>query len=269
MLEDIAKDLDNLFEDILNPQPQEEISDFVETRILRNFAVLSKAFEFIKEAGLYDEAFICGGAVRHSCSRRKPLPAVYGDIDIYCRFDDAYDSLKAVMDANINYKTHFENDLSVAYIRRVLGRSMSKPIQLIKPMREGQIVTRGTMVEILNNFDFTVIRAGINMEMFATKFALVDKDFIKHENQKKLVFKKIHCPISSLHRCIKYARKGYRLNSKETLKLFLDWEKRPQAYKDEIIEFLSKTFEPTEATGELDPQDQLEINRMYRMLRVD
>ena len=269
MLGDITKDLDDMFEDIINPQPQEEISEFVSARIVRNFAVLTKAFEFIKEAGLYDEAFICGGVVRHSCSRRRPIPAVYGDIDIYCRFDEAYNKLKTVMDGNTNYKIQFENDLSVAYIKNRMNMGIQKPIQLIKPMREGQVVTTGTMKEILNNFDFTVIRAGVNIEMFALKMAMVDEDFHKHEMQKKLVFKKIHCPISSLHRCIKYGRKGYKLNSKESLKLFLDWEKRPQTYKNEIIEFLAKTFEPTETTGELSSQDQLEINRMYRMLRVD
>ena len=269
MLGDIEKDINNLFEDIIRPQPVEEMSEFRSARVLRNHAVISKTFEIIKEAGLYDEAFLCGGFVRHSCSRRKPIPATYGDIDIYCRFDDAYNSLKHVMDNDRSYKQQFENDLSVAYIKRAVG-NYQKPIQLIKPMREGQIITVGTMRDILNNFDFTVIRAGLNMEMYAkNKHAMVDVDFHKHEMMKKLVFKKIHCPISSLHRVIKYGRKGYKMNSKETLKLFLDWEKRPQSYKDEIITFLEKTFEPNEQTGLLDPNDQLEINRMYRMLRVD
>jgi hypothetical protein len=108
------------------------------------------------------------------------------------------------------------------------------------------------------------------MEMYySDKHAMVDSDFDKHERAKRLVFKKIHCPISSMHRVIKYGRKGYKINSKETLKLFLDWERRPESYKTEIKEFLAKDFTVDPQTGELNPQDQLEINRMYRMLRVD
>lgn len=265
MFKDINKDIDDIFNDLLEPERKPEKSEFIETPILRAQLVFKEAFERIKEAGLYKEAFICGGVVRFACSERRPRPATYSDIDVYCKTEEAFETLKNTMDNNRKYNLEFENDLSISYKKRLL----SKPIQIIKPIKEGAIVATGDMEEILNNFDFSVIRTGMDIEHFARRVALVDKDFHKHENFKRLVLKNIHCPISSLHRCLKYHRKGYKLSSKEALKLFLDWEKRPQSYRDEIIEFFDKQFELDEETGQLKLGDQAEINRMYKKLRVD
>jgi hypothetical protein len=275
LAEAFSDSIDNMFEDILKDnKPYDVPSNFIEVPVVRNHVKIKKVAEILKTCGVFDEAFMCGGFVRHSCSNRKPIPATYGDVDIYCRDDETYKIINEYFANHNGWGVHFENDLSIAYktLAGVRGNPMgfrSKPIQLIKPLREGEIVTIGTMEEVLNNFDFTVIRAGMNIEMAHRGVALVDEDFDEHENKKRLVFKKIHCPISSMHRVIKYCRKGYKINSKESVKLFLDWENRPEKYKTEIVDFLSKSFEVEEATGQLKPDDQLEINRMYRMLRVD
>jgi len=70
---------------------------------------------------------------------------------------------------------------------------------------EGAVVTIGTLEDILDNFDFTVVRAAI----LNRHEVMVDRDFMADEGNRRLVFKNIHCPVSSLLRALKYARKGY------------------------------------------------------------
>ena len=127
-------------------------------------------------------------------------------------------------------------------------------MQLIKPMEEGVIITKGDVEIILQNFDFTVVRIGLVNQTCA----LADADFLHDEAKKFLRIKNIHCPISSTYRVMKYNRKGYWPSTGQIVKLFLDWDDRTPEYKSKIIEFLNKT-DPT--ADEID-----EMEKMMRMI---
>jgi len=129
---------------------------------------------------------------------------------------------------------------------------------LIKPIREGKIVASGEMKEILENFDFTVIRCGFT----SSQKILVDADFLHDEERKILRLKNIHCPISSTLRCMKYAAKGYWLKPFETLKLFLDWDSRSDEYRNKLVDFLEKSKEGEGLSKE-------DITELEALMRID
>lgn len=113
-------------------------------------------------------------------------------------------------------------------------------VQVIKPVLQGAIVTVGEMREILNDFDFTIVRAAL----LSPTEGLADADFVEDDKAWKLKLKNIHCPISSLMRCIKYSRKGYWLGLTESVKLFMNWNERGEDYQFKLIDLIGKMKGP-------------------------
>jgi hypothetical protein len=128
-------------------------------------------------------------------------------------------------------------------------------------MREGSLVSDGSMEEIIKNFDFSIIRIGIDWIRWVEGKALADVDFARDEEQMRIRIKNIHCPISSMFRCIKYVQRGYKLRTEEMIKIFSDWEGRSEEYREKIKTFF-KEFKKGELTLE-------KVNTMYRMMRID
>ncbi len=116
------------------------------------------------------------------------------------------------------------------------------------------------MEEVLNNFDFTIVRAAI----LNPTTALVDEDFIADDKAFKLKLKNIHCPISSTMRCIKYSKKGYWLGLGESVKLFLDWNERGPEYQQKLIGLIDamKTPEGEEPNKE-------DIEELEKLMNID
>lgn len=169
-----------------------------------------------------------------------------------------FESLKAaLLAAGLTIKA--ENNMNVTLDSENSPAFKRCPtIQIIKPVEEGAIVSRGSVEEILNNFDFTVVRCALNPDRrTATAWASFPKD----ELHMKLRLLNIHCPISSLLRVMKYARKGYYMRPVEALKLFQDWERRPPEYKARMAQLF--------ATGQMGKLSQQEIDELEALLRVD
>jgi hypothetical protein len=177
----------------------------------------------------------------------------------YYRSKEGFDRLREVFETGHELKVRHENEVSLTYQHSDKGFLAYTPtIQLIKPMREGALVSFGDKKTILENFDFTVIRAVI----LCPTAVMVDADFLHDEEHKLLRLKNIHCPVSSTLRCMKYSRKGYFLRPLECLRLFTDWENRDDEYKIKLIEFLEKA-----AIG--DGLSREEIDELEAMMRID
>lgn len=229
--------------------------EYVEIPVLRGFTEIEWLHELIRGLGI-----ICGGYARYCCSQRTDI-AIPGDVDIFPKDNWSYLQLRTLLMIH-GFKIKHENDVSISYYPyvaknaslRELRKATLVPIQLIKPVAEGRILTFGLVEEILDNFDFTVTRAAIlNKDL-----VMVDKDFIQDDLDGVLILKHIHCPISSTIRCMKYAKKGFKLPVKEALKLFQDWMDRSLEYKQRIIDFFrSQDFTPVEAQS------------IYAMMKVD
>lgn len=221
--------------------------------VLRGFTEI----KFLFEAAEKFDAVIAGGYVRYMCSPDNDT-AKAGDVDIFPKSEDVTYKLVEFLEHN-EFRVKHHNE--VAYTLKYEGsdtrlKAMPDP-QVIKPIRDGRVVTVGSLEEILNNFDFTVVRVGL----VTPESALADKDFSRDEDQKVLKIRNIHCPISTMIRALKYGRKGYYSGPVEAVKLFRDWDNRDTGYKRNVITLLESIVE-TSITEE-------DKKLLYRLLRVD
>lgn len=204
------------------------------------------------------DVFICGGYARWCASPKyKPVPA--GDIDVYSQSTKAYKLLTLALFANEHLNVKNENEMAITLEHPSKGKfHYMPPIQIIKPIKDGSIVAIGDKTTILSNFDFTVIRAAIE----SPAEVMVDKDFLHDEEKNILRLKNIHCPVSSLLRCLKYVKKGYWLRPIEAAKLFVDWMGRDESYRLKIIEYIAKAD-----AGEGLSKEQ--VDELERLMRID
>lgn len=233
------------------------MSDFVKVPIRRGFLEISRLFMDCEYLG----GMICGGYARY-CASPLYKPVEASDVDIYCKSEEIFDKFKKHFE-QVKLEVRHENEISLTYKRPEKDDHLyfyCPPIQLIKPMKEGAIVAVGTMEEILSNFDFSVIRAAI----ISPSEVLADEHFLEDEKKKLLRIKNIHCPISSMLRCMKYSRKGYWMRPIESLKLCLNWEERDQTYKEKIVLYLEKSMR----NGK-DSLTKEEIEELEALMRID
>lgn len=199
--------------------------------------------------GLKDNVKFAGGFIRWMASPSLN-PAPPGDIDLWANTDD--DVFKAQeycytvgkMKRGKGDKLWHDSELALT-----AQYENGQKIQIIKPKNQGAIVAAGTLQDILNNFDFTIARAGL----VDLDTALVDDDFIKDELRKRLVLRTIHCPIGAIKRIAKYNQKGYYISPAELYKLFADWDSRNETYKLGLKEALS-LWENTLGETPFDPE---------------
>jgi len=222
------------------------------TEIAPLWKLLEKVISSTKE-----DCFICGGYARY-CASPKFDPVKASDIDVYSEGEKAYKKIVKLLKQK-KLKVKAENDMAITFDRPATGAFHYMPlIQVIKPLTKGKIVSIGNKIDILSNFDFTVIRAAIE----SPTEIVVDADFVHDESHNLIRIKNIHCPISSTLRCLKYATKGYWLRPMECLKLFLDWGSRTQNYRDKLVEFLDKANEGEGLTQE-------EVDELEALMRID
>jgi len=198
--------------------------------IKRGFTEISKLFDIITPFNCY----ICGGYARYCLSpQRNPTPT--SDVDIYAETQEAFDGVKEAFEER-QFDIIHKNDVSIVYMPVGDDFIACPKINLIVPREEFRVKTVGSIEEVLNNFDFTICRAGIT----SPTEGVVDEDFLTHESTQKLVIKNIHCPVSSAMRFMKYYKKGYFTRPMQVLKLFQDWDERGQEYRDKLTSMIEE-----------------------------
>jgi len=224
---------------------------------------------------LKDMAYFLGGYVRYMASPVKPTKEdVPGDIDLYPKasqlteilgtssfrlsmtgMDDQPTTIAAALE-QLGYELTFESPAALSYTRQ--GSDLK--VQVIKPFAE-QVT--GDIIEILENFDFTIARAGlVDIDQ-----AIVDSRFINDEMQRKLRIETIHCPISGVKRIAKYVKKGYNISPTEIIKLFEDWDNRPREYQADLKEAISILSDP--AKKNLKQFDPDRYEELWSLLYID
>jgi len=225
----------------------------------RGFDVIRPLWKILNEVKIATnkDCFILGGYARFCASpNKKPVEAK--DIDVYCEDESMFEVLKEKL-LSVGLEIRHENNISLTYEEKEEGDfTYMLPLQLIKPVREARIISFGDRKTILENFDFSVIRAAIQ----SGNEVMVDADFMHDEKHRLLRLKNIHCPVSSTLRCMKYSRKGYFLRPFECLKLFIDWSDRPAEYRIKLLQFLEKAAENDGLTQE-------EVDELEAMMRID
>lgn len=225
---------------------------YTTVRLLRGFTEIQHLYKMIG-----DRAIICGGWARWCASpRSKPTPA--SDVDVYCRSENDFEALRDLFAASGSMPVYDEKPFAITYDKKQSLFPGCPRIQLIKPMIHGRVVTVGNEEDILDNFDFSVARACIT----SSSTVLVDEHFPEDEENRLLRINNIHCPISTMYRVIKYIGKGYWIRPMEMLKLFLDWEQRPEEYRVKLAETLGLVAGGKELSEE-------EINQLEALLHID
>lgn len=250
-------DIENVHEDETVKKPAYKSKDgFENIKVRRGFTEIKYLVQIMSDF----DVSICGGYPRYMASPAKNVSKA-GDVDIYCADEKVFDKVKSYLIDVEKLDIRHENDMAITfklvedYNHTLYG---CPTIQLIKPVEDGAIKAVGSMEKILSNFDFSIVRAGF----IDADTIMVDADFMHDEKNKILRIKNIHCPISSLLRCCKYAKKGYWLPAFQALRLFMDWESRSPEYRLRIIDFLHKS----ESEGGLTKE---EINELEALLNVD
>ena len=225
-------------------------SEYENTEIKRFNKMIKGLFDnYIKEDG-----FICGGFAR-VCITKKDNYVPCSDVDIYTKNVEAFERIKSRLLAN----AYSEGKSSDAAISMKYAFDGTFPIQLIKPLNTGHVhLSDEDVKQILNNFDFTITRAGIYKNKDGELTAICDSDFHIDDKENKLHIKGIHCPVAQVYRVNKYTQKGYRIRTLEVIKILEDWEERPESYKTKIIDTLRNE----------DPSQE-EINEMEKLLHID
>lgn len=234
---------------------------FMEDGIFRNRKLLERLFlNYIR-----DDGFICGGFARVCVEDRKVIIPCR-DIDIYCKNVEAFDRIKNRLLNNF-YVLKIENEIASTIVSS-FDFEGELPLQLIRPLSQGHLhVTSENIMDILNNFDFTVVRVGIlanikineNTKKENVSFKVFkDQDFDRDNKNKELIIKNIHCPVAEFYRVFKYLKKGYKIRISQIIKILQDWENRPVNYKNSLIEKLGKE-NPT----------QEEIDELEKLLHID
>lgn len=238
--------------------------EFKTIPLKRGFYEVSKFFDLCQS----HNAVICGGYARYCASplpTQRVIPA--GDVDLFPKSEEAsgkiLESLKG-MGFEVRHENHVSITMKPSKNKEKELEFLPVP-QIIKPVVEGKIVTLGTVEEILENFDFTIVRAALISE----NVVMVDENFEEDEKHKKLRLKNIHCPVSSLLRCCKYAKKGYFMSPAEALKLFIDWTNRGEDYQNSIIGFFKKSSKGKVSEENPDGITQEEIDELEALLRID
>lgn len=228
---------------------------FVKCEIVRGQSELKVIFGALGPI----DAFICGGFAKWCCSPRKKPKAV-NDIDVYSQTEMAFDAACKALES-AGFAKGKESPAAICYKdtnKKFLGlfgrETIALEVQIIKPIKQGEIVLTGEPKEILANFDFTVSRVAITRDLQA----VADVDFAKDEQDGRLRIKAIHCPVNEVYRIAKYTKKGYFCPIVEVLKLFPDWESRGDDYRSKLMEL---------ATKENPSED--EITHLERMLHID
>lgn len=236
--------------DVMDYMRRQNDGDFVQVPVYRGGTEIKPLWDILNA----DVVFL-GGYVRWMCSPLlSPVPA--NDLDVFPINQGGYDDARAILQ-DAGFAIKHENEISVTYRHEEKPWSLMPSPQMIKPVDEGRVLTTGPMEEILRNFDFSIVRVGL----LTLELALADPMFLDDETTKLLRWRNIHCPVSSLLRACKYAKKGYWLRPSEALRIFDDWDDRGEQYRSDIHDlFLLSVM------GEI---SEGEVERLERLLRID
>jgi len=240
-------------------EPTEHPEGWVQIPVMRGLFEITPLLDLCDKLG----GKIIGGYARYCCSRQERL-VMAGEVDIFPTGDtdeqcqSVYDAWASTLKSE-GMEIKHENNVSITWDTKENPKFASCPtIQIIKPIEEGAILTRGTVEEILSNFDFTIVRVALNSDRkTATAWASFDGD----EKAKRLRILNIHCPISSLLRVMKYGRKGYYMRPIEAIKLFVDWQGRSDEYRQRMADLFSQ--------GKMGKLTKQEVDELEALLRVD
>lgn len=182
-----------------------------EIKVRRGFAPISDVYAMVGERG-----YIAGSYAGYMSSldiRFQP-----NDVDIFAISNDAADSLYADLRDKLGYCLNTLNDVAIG-----LSKFGVLPVQIVRPAPDWQTFPD----DILNSFDMNICR-GV---LITPTMLLGDQDLGLHFG--KLL--RLHNPLRTLKRVMKYQARGVQFNDHELLKLFRAWQEMDVARQDAML----------------------------------
>lgn len=155
-----------------------------------------------------------------------------------------------------------ETDFAISFridVNYYPGMGMIEKIQFIKPSVKR--TTTGALIDILNNFDFTICKAAL----ITPKAGIVHIGFDDDEYAKLLrVTGKIRDPLATFARITRYCKKGYNLTPLTMLKVLETWRNMDHKGKfEQLLNMAKFQLENVLNSSESDkPIDQYEASQI-------
>lgn len=190
-----------------------------EKKYLKDNMFDHKAYDLLKEK----KCFLAGGSVIGLFTGQE-----IKDLDIYCRnVEDAIDVATALQNMH-HYKPTYADSKSIV---------LSYDEREVPPVNMITFKYFNSLEEIFDTYDFTACMGGFDFEK--EEFGFHER-FFKDNMAKRLYYSSgSHYPIGAIvRRMDKYRRKGYKISSKELLKMVLDCFKldlsTPEKLKEQV-----------------------------------
>jgi len=193
----------------------------IPTRIVRGQGLIEEILHFCNY-----KVIIAGGFARW-CMSPLDKPAPFTDIDLFLTDQYYRDDVINRLD-----RLHCSSNNNTTRTYDYYTQDQNFRLQFIYPSN-GVAGTRtyGDEKTLGSGFDFTVCQAFIRSHVNG----LASKLFIRDETEKKLRVFSTHTPISTFHRAIKYSKLGYKISSKEILKVLYLWDCYPDSSKNKLF----------------------------------
>lgn len=162
-------------------------------------------------------SYIAGGYARWMISPKSRPPSP-GDIDFYFQDFSSFSKAKQLLtDEGCLLQKESHNALTFAPYNIGVGNR----VQLIKTVGDRY----GDIFEILNHFDLSVCQAAVTIDSETNHMqGYGSRKFFDTEGDDRLRIIKIGNPMSTMIRCMKYARHGYSIGPKQLVKILNVWD---------------------------------------------
>lgn len=208
LIEKLKKEFSDYLDRVVAEQPKVgnqitdsvTISQTVDSEYRKSLASNYVVFGLQKHYPLLSKlsgAFLAGGLFKNHFKKQSVR-----DIDIFFKSQEAFDKAVKFFEAKSGtYAFHYENDNCKAFKSTKTG----VVYELVR--------TRfGTVEDILNVFDFTIVKAALELQSDGKLVFTYHKDFFEHLMTNKLVIvNELPLPVNTLQRTWKYAKYGYGL----------------------------------------------------------
>ena len=215
----------------------------------------------LNKALLYRGGFIAGGYARMVVMRlfaTSTSPPPPGDIDVFLDRPDREHVIAGVLQEQ-GYAESQHSSPNVRVFNKAPEHDIDYlPVQLIVPIEAEYQKTFGPVEEVLEHFDMSTSMFAIEPVTMDEIQITWDDEGLEDSIERDIRLRHINCPTSVAQRVVKYAAKGYTISMRELHKLFMEWEARPEEYRDTLDDLLTR-----------DDLSMSESELLYTLMLVD
>jgi len=179
-------------------------------------------------------SYICGGAVRAFSNWQigHDEDSKINDVDFYFINEEALKKAVAILEKGGYEEGEYGEVATTERAITYVGGWDCPAIQLIK-------FVHGTLIEVLDEFDFTIVKAGASSHEW-----IENNDYLSNLKSKLLRYTGSKLPLSSLIRVMKYVKRGYKIPALETVAIIKDITTKVDLENAKDVLYHIESFDP-------------------------